>query len=312
MSILIFQSVPERFDLRTGIVVGKRDAWLASRYRGEMHSGTPVFFWMGGDEYIRGAYGWGTIASEPYIKTDWNGYGVDVIYEVKFSNPVLARTLRADRILANMLIFRAPQATNFILSKEEAARFVDLVEASGERVPPVETWQPLAQTIGGLAALALSIGAEASIKGLAGGAFNDAYDALREQAARWAGSDVDALAKNPASAARQAVIAEEIDRQAPDDLAKVRTLALALIEALQATMGSGSVGLDIGRLQAAQATLGLISVTGGVGLRSKDVQLSEDFKLGSVINESGNVVIGEIKTGVSPVDPWPQSKELKK
>jgi hypothetical protein len=312
MSVFIFQSIQERFDLRTSLVPGKRDTWLASRYRGEMHSETAVFFWMAGDEQIRGAYGWGLIASEPYLKPEWKNYAVDVIYQVKFSQPLLASILRSDRILANMLIFRAPQATNFLLSEEEAARLVDLVEARGDRAPAADTLPSTTQTLGELVALALSIGAQSLVDGLAGEAIRDAYNELKERAATWVGGDIEALEKNPASVARQVVISEEIDRQSPDDLVYLRGLAVALVEALQATIGFGSIGLDAKRLKTAQAQIGLINMNAGVGVRAKNIQAGRDFVVGSVISDTGNVVIGAVKSGVAPVDPWPEPRESKK
>lgn len=58
MGVFIFQSVPDRYDLREAIRPGKRDTWQATRYRQEMHPGDPVFLWMAGEEEHRGLYGW--------------------------------------------------------------------------------------------------------------------------------------------------------------------------------------------------------------------------------------------------------------
>jgi hypothetical protein len=110
MNVFIFQSVPERFDLRKAIRVGKRDTWYATRYRNDMHAADLVFFWMAGDEHFRGLYGWGRLAGAPRLETGWGSHGVDVTYEVKFERPILATSLRDDPALADLLIFRAPQA----------------------------------------------------------------------------------------------------------------------------------------------------------------------------------------------------------
>ncbi len=88
-------------------------------------------------------------------------------------------------------------------------------------------------SIGVLAASALATAADATLKGLVGEGIKDAYKALRDKVAHWAGPDVEALEKTPASTARQAVIAEEIDRQAADEQEVVRALANALVEALK-------------------------------------------------------------------------------
>lgn len=138
MGVFIFQSVPERYDLRHAIVPEKRDTWYATRYRGEMQPGNPVLFWMAGAESHRGLYGWGTIASEPYMKPEWDSHGVDVVYKIKFSRLIPALAIRAVPELSKMLIFRAPAATNFLLSEEEAVCLIKLIDQLGEESPPWE------------------------------------------------------------------------------------------------------------------------------------------------------------------------------
>src|SRR5262249_6161987 len=137
MNVFLFQSVPERFDLRQTIVPGKTDAWYATRYRNEMRPGDLVFFWMGGDEHFRGLYAWGRITSEPPFAKDWEGYGVDVEYSHKFKRPLKATSLREDGVLSEMLVFRAPHATNFLLTPAQAKRLAKVVASSGEEAPSV-------------------------------------------------------------------------------------------------------------------------------------------------------------------------------
>jgi hypothetical protein len=135
MNVFIFQSVPERYDLRTKLRQHEKDTWYASRYRKDMRPGDFVFFWMGGDESFRGLYGWGRIHSYPYTRAGWDTHGVDVIYEVRFEKVIFARLIRNDSTLARMLIFRAPQATNFLLSSEESTKLVRLLADLGEKTP---------------------------------------------------------------------------------------------------------------------------------------------------------------------------------
>ena len=135
MNVFVFQSVPERYDLRKVIRVGAKDTWYATRYRNEMHPGDLVFFWMGGDQHFRGLYGWGRLESPPYLKPGWDSHGVDVKYEAKFERPVSSKTLRDDTELSEMLIFRAPQATNFLLSPSQSERLVRLIKNLGENAP---------------------------------------------------------------------------------------------------------------------------------------------------------------------------------
>jgi hypothetical protein len=134
-------------------------------------------------------------------------------------------------------------------------------------------------TLGGLAALALSMTAESMLKGTVGEAAKEAYHALKNKIAQWAGGDVAALEQTPASASRQAVIAEEIDRQSPEDRANIRSLAIALMDELEKRQRSGPIGIDTDRLEAARIHLKNINVTGGTGIRAKDIKTAGDFSV---------------------------------
>lgn len=135
MNTFVFQSVPERYDLRHVIQPKERDTWYATRYKNSMRPGDLVFFWMAGDKHFRGLYGWGRIVSVPYLRSGWDSHGVDVQYQVKFHKPILATSFADDAVLAEMLIFRAPQATNFLLPPEQVERLIALVERRGEVAP---------------------------------------------------------------------------------------------------------------------------------------------------------------------------------
>ncbi|MFM0351412.1 EVE domain-containing protein [Paraburkholderia sp. RL17-347-BIC-D] len=136
--VFLFQSVVERYDLREKLVPGVQDTWYATRYRREMRPGDFVFFWLAGNQGVRGVYGWGKLTTDPYQKPEWDSYGVDVQYEVSFSKPILAASLEEDNILRGMLIFRAPQATNFLLSRAEAESLIKLVRKRGDKAPSIE------------------------------------------------------------------------------------------------------------------------------------------------------------------------------
>ncbi|NEU09781.1 EVE domain-containing protein [Flavihumibacter sp. R14] len=135
MNTFIFQSLPERYDLRSKLVVGKKDTWYATRYRNEMKIGDLVYFWMGGDDRFRGIYGWGTLISEPYKKNDWDSYGVDVQYLHKFSHPITSSFLKNDNDLRDLLIIRAPQATNFLVEDQQHKKLVKAIKSLDEQVP---------------------------------------------------------------------------------------------------------------------------------------------------------------------------------
>jgi hypothetical protein len=134
-------------------------------------------------------------------------------------------------------------------------------------------------TIGTLAATALAMAAEAGLKGAVGEAVKDAYTALKDKIARWAGADVEALEKAPTSAARQNVVAETVDGQAAEEQALVKELAAELVAALKSE-GGGPVGLDVGKLEALEVKLGAITVTEGTGVRLKEVKTTGAFEVG--------------------------------
>jgi hypothetical protein len=100
-----------------------------------MAAGDIVYFWMGGEEDIRGIYGWGVLTSAPYMKRNWDSHGVDARIKVRFREPILASTLRGDSRLANLLILRQPQASNFLLEPEEAEALANAVKDNNEVAP---------------------------------------------------------------------------------------------------------------------------------------------------------------------------------
>jgi hypothetical protein len=116
-------------------------------------------------------------------------------------------------------------------------------------------------TIGTLAASALAMAAEAVLKGAVGEGVKDAYKALKEKVAHWAGSDVEELEKAPASANRKALIAEAVDRQPVDERAMVKTLAAVLVLSVQ---------------------LDAITVTVGTGVRIDEVTTQGEFRAGPI------------------------------
>lgn len=132
MNHWIFQSIADRYDLREPKIVmaGKKDTWYATRYKDRMKIGDIVYFWLGGIGEERGIYAVGTVASEAYQKPDWDSYGIDVIYKTKLQTPVTIKTLKASPTLEKLLILRAPQATNFLLSTEEASAIEALARSA--------------------------------------------------------------------------------------------------------------------------------------------------------------------------------------
>jgi hypothetical protein len=118
-------------------------------------------------------------------------------------------------------------------------------------------------TIGALAASTLAIVGDAALKGAVGEGVKDAYKAVKDRVAQWASSDVEALAKEPSSPARQAVIAEIVNQRPEHEQQSLKALvdnllfylkendpaAGAKINALSQTInsGDGSTNLQAGR-----------------------------------------------------------------
>lgn len=134
MNTFLFQARQDRYDLRTELKEGRKETWQATRYWHAMRPKDVVYLWLAGPEGIRGIYGWGRLESLPRHKG--NDTLVDVRVEVVFAVPLLAVDIRRVTELSELLIFRAPQATNFLLSDAEAKRLAALVARGGERPPP--------------------------------------------------------------------------------------------------------------------------------------------------------------------------------
>lgn len=133
----IFQSRFDRFDLSTQLRPNATQRWVASRYRTAMRPGDIVYLWLAGPEDIRGIYGWGTIKSFPKRSRNGNDYGVEIRVDTALSRPLLASTIRRSRELSDLLILRAPQATNFLLSPNEARAIADAIKRIGEAAPDI-------------------------------------------------------------------------------------------------------------------------------------------------------------------------------
>jgi len=123
-------------------------------------------------------------------------------------------------------------------------------------------------TIGTLAASALAMAGDETIKGFVGEAVKDAYKKLKDKIAHWAGGDV----------------AKAVDSQPPEEQALVKALVAELVAALKneakKSEGGGPVGLDISNLDALEVDIGAITVTEGTGVRMKQVKTTGAFKVG--------------------------------
>jgi len=120
MNYWIFQSVPERYDLReeANLHDGLEGWWHATRYRTRMSPGDLVYFWMGGSESIRGIYGWGRISSAPYEKG--SGFRVEVRVAKRLPNHIPIELIRSNPELGNLMILHMAIGSNFLINQPEA------------------------------------------------------------------------------------------------------------------------------------------------------------------------------------------------
>ncbi|MEX0956120.1 MAG: EVE domain-containing protein [Rhizobiaceae bacterium] len=129
MRAWIFQSKPDRYDLRTKLIPGKKATWYVTRYRNDINTQDDVYFWLAGDAGIRGIYGKGVIIGLPYLRPDWNDYGIDVEYTERYEPHISVNIIESNSILRNLLIVRAPFGTNFPLDHEQARAIASLARS---------------------------------------------------------------------------------------------------------------------------------------------------------------------------------------
>jgi hypothetical protein len=132
-------------------------------------------------------------------------------------------------------------------------------------------------TIGGFAASALAIAAKKVIEAGVGEVIKDAYIALKNKVAIWAGNDVEALVKEPDSTGRQLTVAEKIEELSPEDKSEIKVLALALNEALRKAASDFPIGIDVEKIEAASIALKAMDVRGGTGVKINTAKTSGPF-----------------------------------
>jgi predicted RNA-binding protein with PUA-like domain len=128
MDYWIFQSNPERFNLRTSRKVTEHleDEWPATRYRANMKAGDKIYFWNSGDAANRGIHAVGKIVGEPYER-DGKHY-VKVRYERQLPKHVPISLIENDKRLDNLWILKMAFGTNFLVNEKEGKALENLVE----------------------------------------------------------------------------------------------------------------------------------------------------------------------------------------
>ena len=92
-----------------------------------MSKGDLVYFWMGGNEFIRGIYGWGKVSSEPFEKE--GGYRVGIRVARRLPNHIPIDAIRRNQQLSNLMILNMAIGSNFLINKREAEAIRDMLPA---------------------------------------------------------------------------------------------------------------------------------------------------------------------------------------
>jgi 5-methylcytosine-specific restriction protein B len=139
----IFQANTKKYKLLESLDLLERERWLVNRYADEISAGDIAFIWKAGQR--SGIYAVGEIVSNPELTTDFpesmqywvdrsegekNALRVEIRYLRKFSllTSLKKGELGRNQQLANMSIFRQPQATNFRVTNSQFEAISKLLE----------------------------------------------------------------------------------------------------------------------------------------------------------------------------------------
>jgi hypothetical protein len=136
----IFQSNPERYQLKSALQKLKKETWLVSRYRNEIRKGGRVYLWQSGDD--GGIVGLADVIEEPRPQPESpesapfvlkrEGLEGDQVrallrYTAKVDPPISRKYLLTLPALSNLSIFKQSQGSNFRVSPVEAEVIEDLL-----------------------------------------------------------------------------------------------------------------------------------------------------------------------------------------
>lgn len=141
----LFQANPKQFDLAEDLKQrkpGDSETWTVTRYAEWMAAGARVLLWQGGSN--AGIYAVGTLTGEAQEQQGSNPYSsgeskrkwcqVPFRYDAILSKPLLKSEIKDDEVLSELMVIKAPQATNFEVEEDQWERIVELLEERGESV----------------------------------------------------------------------------------------------------------------------------------------------------------------------------------
>lgn len=136
----MFQASPQYYNIMGAVKALPQQTWLVSAYKQKIKAGHRVYLWEAGPE--AGVIGSATVVEDPSemdAKADEAPFMVD---PSKFAGPqfrallridrvfdkrLLRRDLQNDEILKNLAVIKFAQATNYVVTPEEAQRIEELV-----------------------------------------------------------------------------------------------------------------------------------------------------------------------------------------
>lgn len=141
----LFQANPAQWDLEKmvdAVAPGAPETFTLSRFRDEVHVGDAVVLWQSGPR--AGVYALAEISGEPFERPrpEWRQEGpetetaVPLRYKRILTSPIARTDAQAHPVLRDMQVLRAPQGTNFKLTKEEWQEIVRLSDTEPPEPPP--------------------------------------------------------------------------------------------------------------------------------------------------------------------------------
>lgn len=142
---LIFQSNPDKWDIRFHLIPGKTVQWFVSRYKSLMQSGRLVLFWSAQGSQppnVRGIYGWG-ISTGEMVKDKEGNLRLPVRYIERWVHPndvqqktspenqiapISANSIRQLHSWSDHLLVINPIGGNFVINREQMLEFLVLVK----------------------------------------------------------------------------------------------------------------------------------------------------------------------------------------
>ncbi len=122
----LFQAVPEYWDLADNLTrtwsVGEEDTWKVTAHRDRMQPGDQVALWTAGQQAAVLALAELTgrpfeDASAEWEQSDARRWHVPLRLTRVLDEPITRDELRADPVLQDLTVLRAPQGTNFVVSR---------------------------------------------------------------------------------------------------------------------------------------------------------------------------------------------------